>query len=587
VELLAREGDSHALANQIAAEFMTARADVWRALAVGQPQFWPQADTALDGAAHDLAQLQTLTTDAERAMQAKALSPQLISYKATITELRKFETFNDAINIDRGQDLLNNGETVAADILERTQALGRLYDASAAGTETQSEGAASRALQTVLWLTTVSVIVAIVFAILVVRSIRRPIANLTRVAGALARGDLLVGVPHTDEANEFGELARAFEALKLAATERNQLEAASANASAQSNSERERRAVEAAEAARELAEAMGQLGVVLHRLAEGDLTTRLDAAFPAKFGRIHEDFNEAASRLGAAVRAVADGAGAIQSCGSEIASVSAELSKGNDRQAASLKEAAAALGEITTTVRHAAKSAKHAAGVVANANVRAQDGSGVVDQAFAAMDAIAKSSTEIGQIIGVIDEIAFQTNLLALNAGVEAARAGDAGRGFAVVASEVRALAQRSAEAAKEIKALISASTTQVAAGVNLVSRSGQALEQIIAQVAEINGIVANIAKSSEEQAEGLQQVNSAVGEMDQATQQNATMVEQATAASRSLSKETMQLVELVEQFRLTKLTPSLPGAARTTAPQARAKPRLVRAYGGDAGTAF
>jgi methyl-accepting chemotaxis protein len=167
------------------------------------------------------------------------------------------------------------------------------------------------------------------------------------------------------------------------------------------------------------------------------------------------------------------------------------------------------------------------------------------------MDAIAKSSHQISQIIGVIDEIAFQTNLLALNAGVEAARAGEAGRGFAVVASEVRALAQRSAEAAKEIKGLISTSTTQVNRGVDLVAETGKSLERIVAQVAEVNGVIADIASGAKEQSIALAEVNTAIGQMDQVTQQNATMVEETTAASHSLSQETEQLADLMGQFQV------------------------------------
>jgi methyl-accepting chemotaxis protein len=174
-----------------------------------------------------------------------------------------------------------------------------------------------------------------------------------------------------------------------------------------------------------------------------------------------------------------------------------------------------------------------------------------VGNAVAAMSEIEKSSGQISQIIGVIDEIAFQTNLLALNAGVEAARAGEAGRGFAVVASEVRALAQRSADAAKEIKALISASTTQVASGVELVGETGRVLGRILVQVTEINGIVAEIAASAAEQSTGLAEVNTAVNQMDQLTQQNAAMVEQSTAASHSLAHEADALATLIGRFQV------------------------------------
>ncbi len=202
-------------------------------------------------------------------------------------------------------------------------------------------------------------------------------------------------------------------------------------------------------------------------------------------------------------------------------------------------------------MRKTADGAMHARELVSTAKSDAEKGGGVVRQAINAMSAIEKSSQQIGQIIGVIDEIAFQTNLLALNAGVEAARAGDAGRGFAVVASEVRALAQRSAEAAKEIKGLISASSTQVEQGVDLVAETGKALERIFAQVAEMDSIVADIATSAREQATGLQEVNTAVNQMDQVTQQNAAMVEESTAASHTLSLETEELTKLVGRFQV------------------------------------
>ena len=175
----------------------------------------------------------------------------------------------------------------------------------------------------------------------------------------------------------------------------------------------------------------------------------------------------------------------------------------------------------------------------------------VVREAVQAMDAIAKSSGQIGQIIGVIDEIAFQTNLLALNAGVEAALPGDAGKGFAVVASEVRALAQRASAAAKEIKGLVSSSTSHVDAGVRLVAKTGKSLERIMSQVSEINTVVAKIATGAHEQASSLQEVNTAITHMDETTQKNATIVEESTAASHSLSQETRQLSTLIGQFKI------------------------------------
>jgi methyl-accepting chemotaxis protein len=209
------------------------------------------------------------------------------------------------------------------------------------------------------------------------------------------------------------------------------------------------------------------------------------------------------------------------------------------------------LEEITATVKRTAEGATHARTVVAAAKLDAETGGEVVGKAIVAMNAIETSSQGITQIIGVIDEIAFQTNLLALNAGVEAARAGDAGRGFAVVAQEVRALAQRSAEAAKEIKVLIATSTTQVSAGVDLVAQTGKALERIVNQVAQINGVVGEIAASAQEQSSGLQQVNVAINQMDQVTQQNAAMVEESTAASHALAREAQDLARLIGRFKV------------------------------------
>jgi methyl-accepting chemotaxis protein len=321
-------------------------------------------------------------------------------------------------------------------------------------------------------------------------------------------------------------------------------------------------------------EALETLAGALSGLAQGDLTRRLEAGFSGDFVKVRDDFNAAAQKLAQAIHEVSRSTQGIQSGVQEVASNSDELSRRTERQAANLEETVAALGEITQTLKNSAEGARHAAEVVATADRNAKEGAVVVRQAVEAMDAISHSSEQIGQIIGVIDEIAFQTNLLALNAGVEAARAGEAGRGFAVVASEVRGLAQRSAEAAKEIKALISASGAQVGAGVQLVANTGKALERIIAQVSEINSVVAEIASGAREQSTALQEVNTAINEMDQATQQNASMVEQSTAATHTLSQEAERLGELVAQFRVeTGRVPQIRAEPAKAAPHAMPKP--------------
>jgi len=255
---------------------------------------------------------------------------------------------------------------------------------------------------------------------------------------------------------------------------------------------------------------------------------------------------------------VTEATSGINSGATDIRQASDDLSQRTEQQAASLEETAAAMDEITSTVRQTAAGAVRANSVVEEARIEAEQSGQVVRRAVDAMSGIERSSNEISEIISVIDGIAFQTNLLALNAGVEAARAGDAGRGFAVVASEVRALAQRSAEAAKDVKTRITASSEQVDAGVELVSETGKALDRIITRIGEISALVSQIASAAEQQATGLQQVNTAVSEMDGVTQQNAAMVEEATAAARSLSAEADELARQVARFKMSAGEPVL-----------------------------
>ncbi len=293
------------------------------------------------------------------------------------------------------------------------------------------------------------------------------------------------------------------------------------------------------------------IGNGLASLAEGDLTARIEKPFAPDFERLRVNYNNAIEQLENTLHAVSRATGQIDDGTREINHGALDLSQRTERQAASLEETAAALDEITVNVTNASKRAEEARRATDLANSSANRSGQIVSDAVGAMARIEQSSSQISSIIGVIDEIAFQTNLLALNAGVEAARAGDAGKGFAVVAQEVRELAQRSANAAREIKELIRNSSAEVHTGVKLVSETGDALKTIQTNIAVVNEHMHSIANSAREQATGLSEVNAAVNQMDQVTQQNAAMVEETTAASATLAKEMQSLRQILARFRL------------------------------------
>jgi len=402
------------------------------------------------------------------------------------------------------------------------------------------------------------------------RRVFSPMTELTAAMERLAGGDADVTITGEARKDEIGSMARALGVFRANAMA---LVKASAEASAMECDVEAARVREEADR-RALADVqalvVSETGAGLTALAAGDLAHRITGSFPGEYARLKTDFNAAMDTLEEAMGVIGTNASAMHSGAGEISQAADDLSRRTEQQAATLEETAAALDQITATVKRTAEGAERAGTVVAGAKSAAEDSGLVVGRAVAAMGEIERSSDQISQIIGVIDEIAFQTNLLALNAGVEAARAGDAGRGFAVVASEVRALAQRSAEAAKEIKSLIAASSGQVKNGVGLVGETGQALTAIVERVSEINGLMAEITASAKEQATALAEVNTAVNQMDQTTQQNAAMVEQSTAASHNLSQEAEELATLVGKFHV---SDNGRGAARS----GRAKPNPVR----------
>jgi methyl-accepting chemotaxis protein len=387
--------------------------------------------------------------------------------------------------------------------------------------------------------------------VILARSIATPVRAMTQVMRKLAAGDNEVVVPAADRKDEVGDMAKAVLSFKDGALARIRLEGEAEASRDEATRQRASTEAERARSAAEQTQVVEALAQGLSRLSAGDLTYRIDTAFNGSYEQLRNDFNGAVSHLERTLGKIQGNSRSMSAGAAEISQAADNLARRTEQQAATLEETAAALDEITATVRKTAQGAQECDGVVTEARASAEASTDVVGRAVAAMDEISTSSSQIGQIIGVIDEIAFQTNLLALNAGVEAARAGDAGKGFAVVASEVRALAQRSAEAAKEIKSLINVSTDHVESGVELVGRTGEALQQIFGQFNQIAVLVTEIAASAREQSGALGQVNTAINQMDSTTQQNAAMVEESTAASHTLSRQARDLSELISAFKV------------------------------------
>ena len=406
-----------------------------------------------------------------------------------------------------------------------------------------------------LWTTIVGTVIVSLLSLLgfyfFARSVGGAIGRINTTMSKLAAGDLGDEIEGGARSDEIGAMARAVQVFKDNALRTRALERAADQQRASSEEERQRNDERDKARAQAMAQATSGLANGLKRLASGDLSFQLTERFADDFENLRSDYNSAVEQLRSTLVSVAGATSSIESGSREISQSAHDLSKRTEQQAASLEETAAALDQITANVSNSSKRAEEVRSVAVQANESARQSGDVVRNAVDAMGKIEKSSSEISNIIGVIDEIAFQTNLLALNAGVEAARAGEAGKGFAVVAQEVRELAQRSAKAAKEIKDLIRNSTGDVQAGVQLVSQAGEALKTIESYIVTMNQHMDSIATSAKEQSVGLAEVNTAVNQMDQVTQQNAAMVEEVNAAGATLAMESAKLKDLVEQFRL------------------------------------
>ncbi|WP_341910804.1 methyl-accepting chemotaxis protein [Ferrovibrio terrae] len=541
-----------------------------------------------------LARTQQLTT--EIATQSNALAERLIGKgQMTAGEELKEATAAYAEGLVKVMTIIGRISTDMAGRMSQS-AVGAIERANVLADTRSKEleqDAASMHTNIAVTLTTISVmapialLAALIAAYMIGRSIRRPIVDLTETMGALSTGNYSAVVTGLSRGDEIGRMAKAVQVFKENGQENERLRQ-------QVEIEREQRERDRAAQEAELDRSVGmvvqaavagdltrridtaslqgvmrklgdginslvgsvgtaidEVGRVLAAMAGGDLTRRVEGHYDGVFGELKDNVNTTNEKLAGTVTGIAEAAGAVNEASSEISTGSQDLASRTESQAASIEETAASMHEITTTVKQNAENAQAANQLAVAARDTAEKGGSVVANAVTAVTQIESSAQKISDIVGLIDEIAFQTNLLALNASVEAARAGESGKGFAVVAQEVRALAQRSANASKDIKALITESNAQVKTGASLVNQTGGSLTEIVGAIKKVADIVAEIAAASREQATGLEQINTAVGSMDEMTQRNGALVEETSASAQALSGQAKELTRLVGFFRV------------------------------------
>jgi methyl-accepting chemotaxis protein len=552
LEDVARFKTAEALEQRLEKRALEARMHFWIALNANDQKHWAKSAEGFAVAAEWATDLLTSTTEPARAQEVQKMADLVAKYRKLANRLRYAQSQAGTLDAEQIKAAGAEATTLEDAMTQLGAELASQFHDAAEASYAQASDTAASTQRAILAAGVVGLLLGAAMAFGFTRSIARPIKDVTRTMHELATGDLTVEPAQANQRNEIGEMARAVLVFRDAAIEKVRLETEAERQRAlaeDTRADNERTQREAIAHERKIV--ADSVGSGLSRLAAKDLSFRMTSDIPEAYRKLQADFNAAIAQLETAMASLAARGGAIHVGTCQISSATDDLSRRTEQQATSLEEAAATLEEVTTMVRRTADSTDHARTVAGAAQADAEKSGEVIRRAVEAMGAIEKSSQQITQIISVIDEIAFQTNLLALNAGVEAARAGDAGRGFAVVASEVRALAQRSANAAKEIKTLISTSTGQVSQGVALVAETGRSLQRIVGQVTEINRVVAEIAASAKEQATAVESVNESIGDMDKTTQQNAAMAEESTAASHTLSNEAKHLAALIAEFEV------------------------------------
>jgi methyl-accepting chemotaxis protein len=549
------EVDRYAQEYKAAARSQTAVADVKIAVSAMRIKARDYARAAAigDAVAADRS-LQDMKTEADRAKEAAQKAIASIQDKVAREDFGRAEKFIDAYGraaIDAPTAGDAQRDAVAKDLSEVLEVTIQDLVAAEDAASQRMERVSSQSLVVSIITAALMLFLGIAVAAAMQQLIAAPIGRITQTVTDLASGKLSVEIAGVTRRDEVGDLARALEIFRNNALETQRLRADQETQRAAVEAERVRNEAIKAAAAEELRLTIDVIGRALVRLSNGDLSAEIRDNFPETYRALRENFNSAIAKLREPMADVLRNAALIRSGAQEITSAANDLSSRTEQQAASLEETAAALDQVTATIGTTATGAKSAARIVQTARMDAESSTETVQDTVDAMMAIERSAQRIEQIITVVDEIAFQTNLLALNAGVEAARAGEAGRGFAVVAQEVRGLAQRSAEAAREVKELISESASQVENGVVLVGKCGDVIQRIVGRVAEIDRLVTDIAASAEQQSTALSQVNAAINQMDLVTQQNAAMVEQSTAASHELARGADDLERSLSVFNL------------------------------------